>query len=156
MMQIIAKLARLADIRGKDKCLESIRKQTLASLQAQECIEFVEANQRLNQCLAHVPDRMVAMLSLWTEAERDRLSSWLDSELERLETALAYIQVSVGFDGDPLVCRPRPGVVSPQVEPRGDCIHYHGRHENGVRLCCVPNPDGPGLFDVDCPYKETE
>ena len=150
------KLERLALIRGDDKCLASIRKQTLANLQAQKGIELAEATQRLDRWLANVPQPIPGMLVLWSEAELDTLTAWIDRELARLDDLLDGGRFGVEFTAAPVVCRPRPGLVPPQVEPQGNCIHYYGRTEYGIKLCCVPNPDGPGLFAVDCPYKETE
>jgi len=149
------KLERLALIRGEDKCLASIREQTLASLQAQKGIELAEATQRLDSWLATVPQPIPGMLVLWSEAELDTLTAWIDRELARLEDLIDGGRFGVEFTAAPVVCRPRPGLVPPQVEPQGNCIHYYGRIEFGLKLCCVPNPDGPGLFAVDCPYKET-
>lgn len=156
ILPLTDKLRQLATIRGEDKCLASLRKQTLASLQAQKRIGLAEASQRLDAWLAQVPEPVPGMLVLWTEAELDQLATWLDRELTRLEDLLAGGRFGVKFTASPLVCRPRPGVVPAYLEPTGNCIHYYGRYEYGIKLCCVPNPDGPGLFAVDCPHKETQ
>lgn len=112
------KLERLALIRGKDNCLASIRKQTLANLQAQRGIGLAEAIQRLDSWLATVPQPIPGMLVLWSEAELDDLTAWIDRELARLENLLEGGRFGVEFTAAPVVCRPRPGLVPPRLNPR--------------------------------------